>query len=190
MIFTLFGYLLLVGIVKRDLRSSIVSLAVFVMVRRDRATRAAWSGAWRARAETFDIQRAARLTSVHCLSTCVSCALIPVRRSAVGTAARAGSIGQSKRQAGLGALYRLLWRCGVTPSVSLTDFCAHLTLFSRFLQLSWEGHLMGMTIGCVLGAYDGRAGPMGEEPAASPSKSVKAGEVTEKVRFSHVHARM
>lgn len=40
---------------------------------------------------------------------------------------------------------------------------------------------MGMTIGCVLGAYDGRAGPMGEEPAASPSKSVKAGEVTEKV---------
>ena len=32
MIFTLFGYLLLVGIVKRDLRSSIVSLAVFVMV--------------------------------------------------------------------------------------------------------------------------------------------------------------
>lgn len=57
-----------------------------------------------------------------------------------------------------------------------------IPLLWRFDQLSWEGHLMGMTIGCVLGAYDGRAGPLGEEAAPAPTKSVKAGEVTEKVR--------
>lgn len=39
MIFTLFGYLLLVGAVRRDVRSSIVSIAVLVMVRAHRGER-------------------------------------------------------------------------------------------------------------------------------------------------------
>jgi len=99
MIFTLFGYLLLVGIVRRDVRSAIVSVAVFVM----------YGG--------------------------------------------------------------LLW--------------ALLPLRDR--TQSWEGHVMGMVIGCVLGAYDGRAGAIGASMddnsyASSNAKKqyVKPGDVSEK----------
>lgn len=104
MIFTLFGYLLLVGIVKRDLRSSIVSLAVFVMVRtaltvqsdaRRAGLRVGQSVQAGAAASALENQRATRLTRVRCSLICSSCALIPVRRSAVGASARAGPIGQS-----------------------------------------------------------------------------------------------
>lgn len=92
MIFTLFGYLLLVGAVRRDVRSAIISIAVFVM----------YGG--------------------------------------------------------------LLW--------------ALLPIRDR--TLSWEGHLMGMTIGCVLGVYDGRADPNADDDATGGSKTVKSSEVSER----------
>lgn len=53
----------------------------------------------------------------------------------------------------------------------------------RDRALSWEGHLMGMTIGCVLGAYDGRAGavPLGEDaPPPASQTTVKSKDVAEK----------
>jgi membrane associated rhomboid family serine protease len=95
MIFTMFGYLLLVGAVRRDVRSAIISVVVFVM----------YGG--------------------------------------------------------------LLW--------------ALLPIRDR--TLSWEGHLMGMVIGCVLGAYDGRAGTLAEEHTHTrtvppPSRSSEVSEKT------------
>jgi hypothetical protein len=60
-----------------------------------------------------------------------------------------------------------------------------------FLQLSWEGHLMGMVIGCVLGAYDGRSGTIGEEETKPAAKqTVKSKDVSEKVRHSQLDTRM
>jgi hypothetical protein len=48
--------------------------------------------------------------------------------------------------------------------------------------MSWEGHLMGISIGSMLGVYDGRAGAIGEDAssASSRSKSVKSSDVSER----------
>lgn len=127
MIFTLFGYLTLVGIVRRDLRSAIVSLAVFVM----------YGGLlW---------------------------ALLPLRDRAVSahTDNRGSATGSAS---------------------SLFSLVRPLSFSSPFrCQMSWEGHLMGISIGSMLGAYDGRAGAIGEEEAKpTAARSVKSSDVSER----------